>query len=81
MFEDIIGGSAWHILTEVGWQVVEGVMEYLKKFHPIMHLKDEDIQTFASEGDTLFNQEFCLPIMKGSSLTWRARYSKPFIHA
>jgi hypothetical protein len=30
--EDIMGGSARHILTEVGWQVVEGAMEYLKNF-------------------------------------------------
>jgi hypothetical protein len=57
-----MGGSAWHILTEVGWQVVEGVKEYMKKFHPSMHLEDDDIRTFAAEGDTLFDQEFCLPI-------------------
>jgi hypothetical protein len=53
MFKDIIGGSTWHILTEVGWQVVEGVMEYLKKFHPSMHLEDDDVRTFATDGDTL----------------------------
>jgi hypothetical protein len=26
-----------------------------------MHLEDDDIQTFATEWDTLFDQEFCLP--------------------
>jgi hypothetical protein len=31
---NILGEGAQHILTDVGWQVVEGVMEYLKKFHP-----------------------------------------------
>jgi hypothetical protein len=60
--EDIMGASAWHIITEVGWQVVEGVMEYLKKIHPDKQLKDNDIQTFDTEGDTPVNQEFCLPI-------------------
>jgi hypothetical protein len=48
--EDIMVASARHIHTEVGWQVAEG-MEYLIKFY-----------TFATEGDTLFDQEFCLPI-------------------
>jgi hypothetical protein len=55
-FEDIMGASAWHILKE------DGAMEHLKKFHPGMHLKDDDIWTFAAEGDTLFDQEFHLPI-------------------
>jgi hypothetical protein len=27
-----------------------------------MHLEDDDIRTFATEGDTLFDQEFHLPI-------------------
>ncbi len=27
-----------------------------------MQLEDDDIQTFAAEGDTLFDQEFCLPV-------------------
>jgi hypothetical protein len=62
MFEDIIGGSAWHILTEVGWQVVEGVKEYLKIFYHSMHLEDDNIRIFATEEDTLYNQEFHLTI-------------------
>jgi hypothetical protein len=40
MFEDILGESAWHILTEVGWQAIEGVMEHLKKFP---HLEDDNL--------------------------------------
>jgi hypothetical protein len=37
-------------------------MEYLKKFHPDMHLEDGDIRRFANGGDTLFDQEFNFPI-------------------
>jgi hypothetical protein len=50
-FEDVIGGCAWHILTElteIGKQVVEGVMEYLKKLYPRMHLEDDYIRAFAT---------------------------------
>lgn len=32
--KDVLGESAWYILKEVRWEVVKGVMEYLKKFHP-----------------------------------------------
>ncbi len=46
----------------MGWQGVKGVMGYLKKFHPKMHLEDDDIRRFATEGDTLFGQEFNLTI-------------------
>ncbi len=40
MFEDILGESAWHILTEVGWQAIEGVMDRLKKFP---YLEDDNL--------------------------------------
>jgi hypothetical protein len=41
--------------------VVEGVMENLKKFHPDMHLEDDDIRRFTNEEGTLFEQELNLP--------------------
>jgi hypothetical protein len=75
-FEDIIGESTRHILTEVGWQVVEGVMEYLKKFHPSMHLKDDDIRTYATEGETLFDQEFPLPIQEREQFDMEGKVQK-----
>jgi len=33
-------------------------MENLKKFHPDMHLEDDDIRRFTNEEGTLFEQEF-----------------------
>jgi len=61
-----------------GWQLVEGVMECLKKFHPDMQLDDNDTTRFANEGGNLFDQEFNCPLRKGSSLTWKGKFNKKF---
>jgi hypothetical protein len=65
----------------VGWQVVEGVREYLKKFHPNMLLEDDDIRTFAAEGDTVFDQEFYLPIEERKQFDMEGKVHKQFAHA
>jgi hypothetical protein len=50
--------SAWYKLTEVGWQMMEGLMEYIKKIYPERHPENNCIERFSNEGDTLFEQHF-----------------------
>jgi hypothetical protein len=67
-FEDILGDSAWIILTEVGWQVIEGVMEHLKKFHPDIPLGIMKLGDFPLRGILCLIRSLIYPLRKGSSL-------------
>ncbi len=41
-----------------------------------MHLKDDDIRTYATEGETLFDQEFPLPIQEREQFDMEGKVQK-----
>ncbi len=46
-----------------------------------MLLEDDDIRTFAAEGDTVFDQEFYLPIEERKQFDMEGKVHKQFAHA
>ncbi len=51
--EAIIGPSAKHVKTELGWLVVTGVLRHMKIRHPDVLLTDDTAQLIAEHGDKL----------------------------
>lgn len=51
--EAILGPSARHVNTELGWIVLSGVLRHMKVRHPDVLLNDEMIQLLAEQGDQL----------------------------
>jgi hypothetical protein len=55
--EAIIGPSAKHVKTELGWIVVSDVLRHMKIRHPDVLLTDDTIQLIAEQGDQLYALE------------------------
>ena len=51
--EAIIGPSAKHVTTELGWIVVTGVLRHMKIRHPDVLLTDDTVRLIAEHGDQL----------------------------
>jgi len=55
--EKTLGELARSIRTEVGLQLIEGVLLQLKKTHPLLHLSDDKILQIIEQGDALYDAE------------------------
>jgi hypothetical protein len=55
--EMTLGDNAKHVRTEVGLQLIEDVLVYLKKYHPLLLLNDEIVRDIIERGDGLYDEE------------------------
>ena len=62
--EKTLGELARSIRTEVGLQLIEGVLLQLKKTHPTLHLSDDKILEIIEQGDALYDAEDKQPTLE-----------------
>ena len=53
----ILGTNAQRIRTEVGLQLIEDIIRYLKDNNPLTHIEDEKVINIIERGDALYDEE------------------------
>ena len=62
--EKTLGEPASHVRTEVGLQLIKGVLLQLKKTHPMLHLSNKKILEIIEQGNAPYNAEAQLPALE-----------------
>jgi hypothetical protein len=52
-----LGDNAKFIKTEFGLQVIEEVLQYMMKYHPLKLLSDDKVKDIIQRGDALYEEE------------------------
>ena len=53
----ILGTNAQRIRTEVGLQLIDDIIRYLKDNNPLTHLEDKKVINIIERGDALYDEE------------------------